>query len=128
MLSSVIAGAGGFLTKNVGHAELVAAIRAVGQGQSLLDPSVTRDVIERLAELSKASAGPESALSEREKEVLLLISQGCTNKEIAARLFLSPYTARNHVIRILDKLGLSRRSEAAVQAVRLGLVDESDER
>jgi len=124
VLSSIMAGARGFLTKNVSHAELVAAIRAVGQGQSLLDPSVTRDVIERLAELSKASAGPESALSEREKEVLFLVAQGCTNKEIAARLFLSPYTARNHVIRILDKLGLSRRSEAAVQAVRLGLVNE----
>ncbi len=128
VLASIMAGARGFLTKNVSHAELVAAIRAVGQGKSLLDPSVTRDVIERLAELSKASAGPEGALSEREKEVLLLIAHGCTNKEIAARLFLSPYTARNHVIRILDKLGLSRRSEAAVQAVRLGLVEESDER
>ena len=79
---------------------------------------------ERLAELSKKAAGPEGTLSEREKEVLLLIAQGCTNKEIAARLFLSPLTARNHVIRILDKLALSRRSEAAVQAVRLGLVDE----
>jgi len=124
VLSSIMAGARGFLTKNVSHAELVAAIRAVGQGQSLLDPSVTRDVIERLAELSKASAGPESALSEREKEVILLIAQGCTNKEIATRLFLSPYTARNHVIRILDKLGLSRRSEAAVEAVRLGLVNQ----
>jgi two-component system response regulator DevR len=124
VLSSIMAGARGFLTKNVSHAELVAAIRAVGQGKSLLDPSVTRDVIERLAELSKASAGSEGSLSEREKEVLLLIAQGCTNKEIAARLFLSPYTARNHVIRILDKLGLSRRSEAAAQAVRLGLLDE----
>jgi len=128
VLASIMAGARGFLTKNVSHSELVAAIRAVGQGKSLLDPSVTRDVIERLAELSKASVGPEGALSEREKEVLLLIAHGCTNKEIAARLFLSPYTARNHVIRILDKLGLSRRSEAAVQAVRLGLVEESDER
>jgi DNA-binding NarL/FixJ family response regulator len=127
VLSSIMAGARGFLTKNVSHAELVAAIRAVGQGKSLLDPSVTRDVIERLAELSKASVGPEGALSEHEKEVLLLIAQGCTNKEIAARLFLSPYTARNHVIRILDKLGLSRRSEAAVQAVRLGLVNEKQE-
>jgi two-component system response regulator DevR len=124
VLSSIMAGASGFLTKNVGHAELVAAIRAVGQGKCLLDPSVTRDVIERLAELSRAAARPDDALSGREKEVLLLIAQGCTNKEIAAKLYLSPYTARNHVIRILDKLGLSRRSEAAVQAFRLGLVDE----
>ena len=124
VLSSIIAGARGFLTKNVSHSQLVAAIRAAGRGESLLDPSVTRDVLDRLDELSRAPARAEDALSEREKEVLLLIAQGCTNKEIAAKLVVSPYTARNHVIRILDKLGLSRRSEAAAQAVRLGLADE----
>ena len=123
VLSSIMAGATGFLTKNVSHAQLVEAIRAAGRGESLLDPSVTRGVIDRLAELSKAPA-PEGILSEREKEVLFLVAQGYTNKEIASKLFVSPYTARNHVIRILDKLGLSRRSEAAAQAVRLGLVRE----
>jgi two-component system response regulator DevR len=122
VLSSIMAGATGFLTKNVSHAQLVEAIRAAGRGESLLDPSVTRDVIDRLAQLSEAPRKPEDVLSEREKEVLLLIAQGYTNKEIAAKLVLSPYTARNHVIRILDKLGLSRRSEAAAQAVRLGLL------
>ena len=127
VLSSIMAGASGFLTKNVSHARLVDAIRAAGRGEALLDPSVTLDVIQRLAELSKAPATPEGALSEREKEVLLLIAQGCTNKEIAARLFVSPFTARNHVIRILDKLGLSRRSEAAAQAVKMGLLRESKE-
>lgn len=124
VLSSILAGATAFLTKNVGHAQLVQAIRAVGRGQSLLDPSVTRDVIERLAEMSRAPSGPRALLSDREKEVLLLIAQGHTNKEIAAKLVVSPYTARNHVIRILDKLGLSRRSEAAAEAVRLGLVKQ----
>jgi two-component system, NarL family, response regulator DevR len=124
VLSSILAGARGFLTKNVSHSQLVAAIRAAGRGESLLDPSVTRDVLDRLDELSRAPAKAEDALSEREREVLLLIAQGCTNKEIAAKLFVSPYTARNHVIRILDKLGLSRRSEAAAQAVRLGLTGE----
>jgi len=122
VLSSIMAGAIGFLTKNVSHAQLVEAIRAVGRGESLLDPSVTRDVVERLAELSKAPPGAKDVLSEREKEIILLVAQGYTNKEIAAKLVLSPYTARNHVIRILDKLGLSRRSEAAAQAVRLGLL------
>ncbi len=122
VLASIMAGATGFLTKNVGHAQLVEAIRIVGRGQSLLDPSVTRGVVERLAELSKAVPGPEDVLSEREKEILLLVAQGCTNKEIAAKLFVSPYTARNHVTRILDKMGLSRRSEAAAEAVRLGLL------
>jgi len=124
VLSSIMAGATGFLTKNVSHAQLVEAIRAAGRGGSLLEPSVTRGVIDRLAELSKTAPKPEDILSEREKEVLLLIAQGCTNKEIASKLFVSPYTARNHVIRILDKLGLSRRSEAAAQAVRLALLRE----
>ncbi len=122
VLASIVAGATGFLTKNVSHARLVEAIRAAGKGESLLDPSVTRDVITSLAALSKAPSKSDDDLSEREKEVLLLIAQGCTNKEIAAKLVVSPFTARNHVIRILDKLGLSRRSEAAAQAVRLGLV------
>jgi two-component system, NarL family, response regulator DevR len=92
--------------------------------------STTRDVITSLAQLGKTPAKADDALSEREKEVLLLIAQSCTNKEIAAKLVVSPFTARNHVIRILDKLGLSRRSEAAAHAVRLGLVDENarDER
>jgi len=127
VLSSIVAGATGFLTKNVSHTRLVEAIRAAGRGESLLDPSVTRDVITSLAELSRAPAKGDDDLSEREKEVLLLIAQGCTNKEIAARLVVSPFTARNHVIRILDKLGLSRRSEAAAQAVRLGMLDEGRE-
>ncbi len=127
VLASIMAGATGFLTKNVGHARLVEAIRAVGRGQSLLDASVTRDVIDRLAELGRAQPEPVDLLSDREREVLLLVAQGCTNKEIGAKLFLSPYTARNHVIHILDKLGLSRRSEAAAQAVKLGLLGDKRE-
>ncbi len=124
VLSSIMAGATGFLTKNVGHAQLIQAIRMAGKGESLLDPSVTRGVIERLAELGRSAGAADAGLSEREKEVLQLIAQGLTNKEIAARLFVSPFTARNHVIHILDKLGLSRRAEAAAQAVRLGLLRE----
>jgi two-component system response regulator DevR len=123
VLASIMAGATGFLTKNVSHARLVEAIHAVGRGQSLLDASVTRGVIERLAELGRAQPEPVDLLSDREREIILLVAQGLTNKEIATKLFLSPYTARNHVIRILDKLGLSRRSEAAAQAVKLGLLE-----
>jgi two-component system response regulator DevR len=122
VLSSIMAGATGFLTKNVSHIRLVEAIRAAGRGVSLLDPSVTRDIMRRLVELSETSPKTATTLSEREREVMLLVAQGCTNKEIAARLVVSPYTARNHVIRILDKLGLSRRSEAAAEAVKLGLL------
>ncbi|MCH8901093.1 MAG: response regulator transcription factor [Chloroflexi bacterium] len=124
VLASIMAGATGFLTKNVSHGKLVEAIHAAGRGASMLDPSVTRNVIERLAALSEASAQQADVLSEREREVLVLIAQGCTNKEIAAKLVVSPYTARNHVIRILNKLGLSRRSEAAAHAVRIGLIKD----
>jgi len=124
VLSAIMAGAAGYLTKNVARAQLVAGIRAVGQGQSLLDSAVTGPILQRLVELSQASPRADDVLSQREKEVLLLIAKGNTNREIAAALVISEHTARNHVTHILDKLGLSRRSEAAAFAARLGLLDE----
>jgi len=125
VLSAIVAGAAGYLTKNVARAQLVAGIRAVGQGQSLLDSAVTRPILQRLVELSQASPRPDDVLSQREKEVLLLIAKGNTNREIAGALVISEHTARNHVTHILDKLGLSRRSEAAAFAAKLGLLDET---
>ncbi len=127
VLSAIVAGAAGYLTKNISQARLVESIRAVGRGESILNPSVTRDVISRLAELSDAPQHEESLLSDRGKEVLAPVAKGQTNKEIASALVVSPFTARNHVTRILEKPGVSRRSEAAAQAVRLGLIrDEED--
>jgi len=125
VLSAIVAGAGGYLTKNVARAQLVAGIRAVGQGESLLDSAVTGPILQRLVELSQASPRADDVLSQREKEVLLLIAKGHTNRQIAAELVISEHTARNHVTHILDKLGLSRRSEAAAFAAKLGLLDES---
>jgi two-component system response regulator DevR len=125
VLSAIVAGAAGYLTKNVARAQLVAGIRAVGQGQSLLDSAVTGPILQRLVELSQASPRADDVLSQREKEVLLLIAKGNTNREIAAALVISEHTARNHVTHILDKLGLSRRSEAAAFAAKLGLLDET---
>ena len=125
VLSAIVAGAAGYLTKNVARAQLVAGIRAVGQGESLLDSAVTGPILQRLVELSQASPRPDDVLSQREKEVLLLIAKGNTNREIAAALVISEHTARNHVTHILDKLGLSRRSEAAAFAAKLGLLDEA---
>jgi DNA-binding NarL/FixJ family response regulator len=122
VLNSVLAGASGYLTKNVGPAQLIAAIRAVHRGESLLDPSVTGPILRRLQDLSRQAGSESDHLSPREKEVLILIAEGFTNKEIAAKLIVSPFTARNHVIRILEKLGLSNRAEAAAQAVRMGLL------
>jgi two-component system response regulator DevR len=128
VLDSVLAGASGFLTKNVGPSQVIDAIKSVARGESLLDPSVTGAVLSRLEELTKRSAKPSSDgdLTARELDVLKLIGEGLTNKEIAERLVVSPFTARNHVIRILDKLGFSRRTEAAAHAVRLGLLAKDD--
>jgi DNA-binding NarL/FixJ family response regulator len=119
VLASMMAGATGFLTKSVSHVRLVEAIRSAAHGESLLDPSITHHLIGRLTSLSNADS---ALLSPREADVLRLVAQGLTNKEIAARLFLSPFTVRNQVIRILEKLGMTRRAEAAAAAVRMGLL------
>ena len=122
VMSSIMAGAAGFVTKNVGRAELLKAIRAVARGESLLDPTVTKKVLERLVSLTQKDREREvEQLSEREREVLALVAQGYTNREIAEQLVLSEHTARNHISRIFEKLGLSRRSEAAAYAARMGL-------
>ncbi len=123
--SAIMAGASGYLLKNVGRADLLSAIRAVASGQSLLDPSVTRKVMERLVKLTaKEEQRATEDLSSREAEVLALVAKGLANKEIAESLVISENTARNHVSRILEKLGLSRRSEAAVFAAQHGLLEE----
>ena len=127
VISSILAGASGYLLKNTRRAELLRAIRAVAGGQELIDPSVTSKVTRRLAQLARAPEAIPDPLSEREREVLALIARGCTNREIAARLVISEKTAGHHVSHILDKLGLSRRSEAAVYAVRKRLVSLDDD-
>ncbi len=127
VLSSIMAGASGYLLKNLGRAELLSAIRATAGGKSLLDPAVTSRVLARLKELTAREQAREVAmLSDREKEVLSLIASGLTNKEIAARLVISENTARNHVSRILEKLGLTRRSEAATFAAEHGLLRKEE--
>ncbi|HET9918413.1 MAG TPA: response regulator transcription factor [Ktedonobacteraceae bacterium] len=116
VISSVLAGASGYLLKNVSRTELLRAIRRVAAGETLLDPTVTRCAMDSL------SPPPGSELTEREREVLALVARGYTNKQIAEKLFVSEKTARNHVSHILDKLGLSRRSEAAAYAVEHKLI------
>lgn len=125
VMAAIMAGASGYLLKNTSRTELLAALRSAARGQSLLDPAVTARVLTKLRDLaSKEQAREVAMLSEREREVLALVAQGLTNKEIAAKLFISENTARNHVSRILEKLGLSRRSEAATFAARHGLVGD----
>ncbi|MFD8481280.1 response regulator [Kitasatospora sp. NPDC059673] len=121
------AGASGFLLKDVPPTELVAAIRAVNGGDAVVAPTTTRRMIDRFAEvLPTPTATPGSAvlgpLTEREREVFLLVAQGLSNGEIAARLVLSEATVKTHVGRILAKLSLRDRVQAVVLAYENGLV------
>ncbi len=104
VISSILAGASGYLLKHVSRADLLRSIRLVASGHSLIDTNTAKQAMERLTQV------PGSELTEREREVLTLVARGYTNKQIADTLFVSEKTARNHVSHILDKLGLSRRS------------------
>ena len=123
VVAAVLAGAAGYVLKNVARARLLEALRSVARGESLLDSKVTRGVLEKLM-AGDGKKSERDVLTEREHEVLVLIADGATNKEIAAKLVVSENTARNHVSHILGKLGFSRRSEAAAYAVKKGLVKD----
>jgi DNA-binding NarL/FixJ family response regulator len=118
------AGASGFLLKRTGPEELLAAIRTVAAGDSLLSPSVTRTVIDRMARQPTPDIGPSRLLDEltpREREVLVLIARGLSNSEIAAELVIEESTVKTHVKRILMKLRLRDRVQAVVFAYESGL-------
>ena len=121
--ASVLAGASGYLLKNGGRQELLVGIRAVAKGESLLSPSVTQGVLQRLVDLAaKEQSQNVDPLSAREHDVLTLVAEGLTNREIAARLIISDNTVRNHVSHIMDKLDMTRRSQAAAYAARHGFL------
>lgn len=119
------AGASGFLLKDEEPGELLRAIRVVAAGDSLLSPSVTRRLVETFA-ARPAAVAPNLALlrelTEREREVVALVGSGLANEEIAARLFMSPATARTHVSRAIGKLGARDRAQLVVFAYETGLV------
>ena len=121
VVAALLAGASGYVLKNVARARLLEALRSVARGESLLDSKVTKTVLDRLVGMHEKASEPDDDLTAREREVLVLIAEGATNKEIAAKLVVSENTARNHVSHILSKLGFSRRSEAAAYAVKKGL-------
>jgi DNA-binding NarL/FixJ family response regulator len=119
------AGASGFLLKNSPPEQLTEAIRVVASGDALLDPLVTRLVIDELARRPPtpgAATEALTALTEREREVLLLVAQGLANAEIAARMYVSEATVKTHVSRVLMKLGLRDRVQAVIFAYENGLV------
>ena len=125
--AAVVAGASGFLLKDVSPEQLVAAVRLAAAGDALLAPSITRRLVERFARTTPASAPsappPELAsLTPREREVLVLLARGLSNSELAERLTLSEATVKTHVARVLDKLNLRDRVQAVVLAYESGLV------
>ena len=123
VLSAIIAGASGYLLKQIRGRDLVAALESVGRGQSLLDPAVTEKVLERVRRMASGSASDELAeLTAQERKILLLVAEGKTNKEIAGDVFLSDKTVKNYVSSILSKLNLQRRTQAAAFVAKRHLV------
>ena len=118
LFSAIRAGASGYVLKQIGSDDLVKALEAVGRGEALLDPAVTQRVFQEVRRAVKnEEASAFSQLSQQEKHVLLLVSEGRTNREIAKQLFLGEGTVRNYVSSILSKLGVNNRAEAAAYAV-----------
>jgi two-component system response regulator DevR len=118
LFSAIMAGAAGYLLKQVHRTDLVEAVRKVAAGQSLLDPALTRRVLERIRK------GPEEPdelrhLTEQERRILTLVAEGLTNRAIGEQLHLSEKTVKNYVSSLLAKLGMHRRTEAAVLATKL---------
>jgi len=118
MFSAIMAGAAGYVLKQVRGNDLVDGIRRVAQGQSLLDPASTARVLDRLR--SKAEPVDElDVLSPQERRIFELIGEGLTNRQIGGEMFLAEKTVKNYVSNVLSKLGMSRRAQAAAYAARL---------
>jgi len=114
VLSAILAGASGYLLKQIRGRDLVTALEAIGRGESLLDPAVTERVLDRVRRIANGEEKDElSDLTSQERKILRLVAEGKTNKEIAAEVFLSDKTVKNYVSSILSKLNLQRRAQAA---------------
>jgi two-component system response regulator DevR len=124
LFSAIRAGASGYILKQIGGEDLVRALEAIGRGESMLDPAVTQRVFQEVRRaVREEEASAFAHLSQQEKHVLLLVSEGKTNREIAKALFLGEGTVRNYVSSILSKLGVNNRAEAAAYAVEHNLRD-----
>ncbi|MDE0777256.1 response regulator transcription factor [Nocardioides sp.] len=125
LYEAVKSGASGYLLKDSSIEEVAQAIRVVADGQSLISPSMAIKLIDEFKQMSRPEreTGPALRLTERELDVLRLVAQGHSNKEIAARLFISENTVKNHVRNMLEKLQLHSRMEAVMYAVRENLLE-----
>ena len=118
LFAAIMAGASGYVLKQIRGTDLVDAVRRVAEGQSLLDPAVTQRVLERIrhgVEQPRELAG----LTDQERRILEFIAEGLTNREIASRMFLAEKTVKNYVSHLLAKLGMQRRTQAAILATEL---------
>lgn len=125
LLDAIMAGAAGYVLKQIKGSDLVSAVRTVAAGQSMLDPETTARLMGSLRGTDGSSAGPDAPgsaaladLTPREQDVLSLVGEGMTNRQIGRRLFLSEKTVKNHISRLLAKLGVERRVQAAVLATQ----------
>jgi two-component system, NarL family, response regulator DevR len=118
LFDAIMAGAAGYVLKQVRGADILGAVRTVAAGGSLLDPRTTARVMERLRQQDDAK-DPLAALSEQERRVLDLIGEGLTNRQIGGRMFLAEKTIKNYVSSVLSKLGMQRRTQAAAFVARL---------
>jgi DNA-binding NarL/FixJ family response regulator len=119
LFDSVIAGASGFLLKQISGTDMVAAVHAVADGQSLIDPSLVGNVFDRLRDsLREPAIAAQVDLTERENQIALLIAEGLTNRQIGQRLFIAEKTVRNNITGLLRKLNMSSRSEVIAAVFR----------
>jgi DNA-binding NarL/FixJ family response regulator len=129
LLDAIMAGAAGYVLKQIKGSDLVSAVRTVASGQSMLDPTTTARLMRKLRAdpAEEPTLSPELAsLSPRERDILALIGDGLTNREIGQKLYLSEKTVKNHISRLLAKLGVQRRVQAAVLANHLEHPDTRD--
>ena len=125
LYDAIRAGAAGYLLKDTPRADLIRAIKGTVEGQAYVDPGVTGKLLHAVAQSTPIQEQPTGlSLSERDREILRLITQGLSNADIAARLYLAEGTVRNYTSAIFAKLGVSDRTQAAIAALRYGLVDE----
>ncbi|MEV1174474.1 response regulator transcription factor [Nonomuraea sp. NPDC049784] len=118
LFDAVMAGASGYVLKQIHGSDLVGAVRTVASGQSLLDPQTTATMLQRLRDQA-ARKDPLAALSQQERHILDLIGEGLTNRQIGERMFLAEKTVKNYVSNLLAKLNMQRRTQAAALAARL---------
>ncbi|MFF0745453.1 response regulator [Streptomyces sp. NPDC004111] len=127
LLDAIMAGAAGYVLKQIKGSDLVEAVRTVASGQSMLDPATTARLMSSLRGPAQETGAEDSrlaALSTREREILVLIGEGLTNRQIGKQLYLSEKTVKNHISRMLSKLGVERRIQAAVLAARFNKPEE----